>query len=364
MVRDQHCLRSAAQLVMASNDQWPEAAYTSNDMQAFCKMLKARSKSASDVGWWLHHDLDELWNRARTNDEVEWNDTTLQSFLLQIDQCGDILTSLPDFCERVLKMKIETNGEDCNCAIKFGGESWKDSMENAVRAANSTSEGCQLQTFVMNHLLSDQTSWYSKERSASTFTLERLFCFFCCLRSAVSEISHVRDHLFLCFWFWCVVSFGLFRGFNIFMNRYSFDEDLGISMHTDAQAAYEEKDPITSISIRNGSLLMVSAKQKKGKGRGQRPRWCLLIYQPPNSMVVMGGRFQSQFLHAVSSFDDMKMLVQRETGDQCTWKDEHGHPIYVLWAQGSKLRMKEELQRLATVNLTLGRQLILKLSFV
>ena len=180
----------------------------------------------------------------------------------------------------------------------------------------------------------------------------------------MSEISHVRDHLFLCFWFWCVVSSGLFRGFNIFMNRYSFDEDHGISMHTDAQAAYEEKDPITSISMRNGSLLMVSAKQKKGKGRGQRPRWCLLVYQPPNSMVVMGGRFQSQFLHAVSSFDDMKMLVQRETGDQCTWKDEHGHPIYVLWAQGSKLRMKEELQRLATVNLTLGRQLILKLSFV
>ena len=79
----------------------------------------------------------------------------------------------------------------------------------------------------------------------------------------MSEISHVRDHLFLCFWFWCVVSFGLFRGFNIFMNRYSFDEDHGISMHTDAQAAYEEKDPITSISMRNGSLLMVSAKQKK-----------------------------------------------------------------------------------------------------
>ena len=167
----------------------------------------------------------------------------------------------------------------------------------------------------------------------------------------MSEISHVRDHLFLCFWFWCVVSSGLFTGFNIFMNRYSYAEDHGISMHTDAQAAYEEKDPITSISMRNGSLLMVSAKQKKGKGRGQKPRWCLLVYQPPNSMVVMGGRFQSQFTHAVPSFDDMKMLVQRETGHQCTWQDEHGQPIYVLWAQRSKLRMKEELQRLATVDL-------------
>ena len=101
----------------------------------------------------------------------------------------------------------------------------------------------------------------------------------------MSEISHVRDHLFLCFWFWCVVSSGLFTGFNIFMNRYSFAEDHGISMHTDAQAAYEEKDPITSISMRNGSLLMVSAKQKKGKGRA------------PESEVVFAGLPAAQ-LHA------------------------------------------------------------------
>ena len=214
LVRDQHCLRSAAQLVMASNDLWPEAAYTKNDMEAFCNMLKARSRSASDVGWWLQEDLEALWNRAVKDDEVDWNEP-LQSFLLQIEYCADILTTLPHICERVLKMKIETtsrsnsqnprkaveirsstnkvyylstfvNGEDCNCAIKFGGESWKDSMENAVRAANSTSEGCQLQTFVVNHLLSDQTSWYSKERSASTFTLERLFFFV-----LLSEISCV-----------------------------------------------------------------------------------------------------------------------------------------------------------------------------
>ena len=177
-------------------------------------MLKARSRSASDVGWWLQEDLEALWARAVNDDEVDWNEP-LQSFLLQIESCGDILKTLPHICERVLKMKIETtsqsnsqnprkaveirsstnkvyylstfvNGEDCNCAIKFGGESWKDSMENAVRAANSTSEGCQLQTFVVNHLLSDQTSWYSKERSASTFTLERLFFFV-----LLSEISCV-----------------------------------------------------------------------------------------------------------------------------------------------------------------------------
>ena len=159
-------VKQIPQAVGTSIPPWPEAAYTRNDMQDFCRMLKARSKSASDVGWWLQDDLDQLWRSALENDEVEWNDTTLQSFLLQIDHCADILTSLPGICERVLQMKIATtsrsnsqnpgkaveirsssnrvyylstilNGEDCNCAIKFGGESWKDSWEIVPMARNS-----------------------------------------------------------------------------------------------------------------------------------------------------------------------------------------------------------------------------------
>ena len=94
--------------------------------------------------------------------------------------------------------------------------------------------------------------------------------------------------------------FLLFRGFNLFMNRYSFARDHGISMRHDASQAYDECDPIASLSMVLGSFLLVSAKQKRK--RGGKDRWCLVVYQPPNSMLIMGGNFQTEFTHGVPSF--------------------------------------------------------------
>ena len=106
----------------------------------------------------------------------------------------------------------------------------------------------------------------------------------------------------------------------MFMNRYSYKEDHGIAFHSDYSSAYDERDPITSLSMVNGSFLLVSAKQKpKPKGK---PRWTLVIYQPPNSMLIMGGKFQSQFVHGVPSYADMKQLVACGEGDEIPWSKE------------------------------------------
>lgn len=80
------------------------------------------------------------------------------------------------------------------------------------------------------------------------------------------------------------------------MNRYCFSRDHGIAMHSDASQAYEECDPIASLSMKLGSFLLVSAKQRRK--RGMKERWCLVIYQPPNSMLIMGFRNAKEMMEA------------------------------------------------------------------
>ena len=132
------------------------------------------------------------------------------------------------------------------------------------------------------------------------------------------------------------------------MNCYSFSRDHGISMHSDASQAYDECDPITSLSMKLGSFLLVSAKQKKK--RGLKERWCLVIYQPPNSMLIMAGKFQTEFEHAVPSFASIKRLVKCVDGEVVTWMQGEP-PIKIRWVRNSKEMMEAELQRLESVNL-------------
>ena len=92
------------------------------------------------------------------------------------------------------------NGGDCNCPIIFGGQAYKEALEQSVRGANSTVEGVALQTWIRDNLLSVD-SWYCQQLSVLTLTIECLgcdlvlpacFCLFCLgssLRSAESEIS-------------------------------------------------------------------------------------------------------------------------------------------------------------------------------
>ena len=49
------------------------------------------------------------------------------------------------------------------------------------------------------------------------------------------------------------------------MNCYSYNEAHGIAFHSDYCSAYDARDPITSLSMVNGSLLIISAKSGKKK---------------------------------------------------------------------------------------------------
>ena len=132
------------------------------------------------------------------------------------------------------------------------------------------------------------------------------------------------------------------------MNRYSYSQDHGIAFHQDTHSAYDEKDPITSLSMVNGSLLLVSTKKAR---KGNNPKYCLVIYQPVNSMLIMSGKFQSQMLHGVPSYKDMKELAKCSSGDCTSWSYGDSQQIKILWYKNSRRMLNEELQRLDRLNL-------------
>ena len=69
------------------------------------------------------------------------------------------------------------NGGDCNCPITFGGQAYKEALEQSVRGANSTVEGVALQTWIRDNLLSVD-SWYCQQLSVLTLTIECPGCDF------------------------------------------------------------------------------------------------------------------------------------------------------------------------------------------
>ena len=72
-----------------------------------------------------------------------------------------------------------------------------------------------------------------------------------------------------------------------------------MAFHSDQCSAYDPQDAITSLSMVNVELLIITAKTAKKK---LQRKWVLLLYQPVNSMLIMGGHFQTQFLHAVPTY--------------------------------------------------------------
>ena len=131
------------------------------------------------------------------------------------------------------------------------------------------------------------------------------------------------------------------------MNCYSYNEAHGISFHSDYSSAYDARDPITSLSMVNGSLLIISAKSGKKK---LKCKWALLLYQPVNSMLIMGGHFQSQFLHAVPTYNEMLELVKHDSGAEVKLFQDQPM-LKIFWSADSRNRMLAELNRLKTLNL-------------
>ena len=186
---------------MAGADRWPNCAFTMDDVNSFCQMLIARSSTAT-VSEGLQGQLEHLWTLAYNNEELETaRGPKCDSRLVQIEKVDDLLDPLPKLLDDVFEMKKRKEGEvnsqnpekaieirgtgsqivyyhstvinggDCNCPITFGGQAYKEALEQGVRGANSTVEGVALQSWIRDNLLSVD-SWYSEKLSVLTLTIE------------------------------------------------------------------------------------------------------------------------------------------------------------------------------------------------
>ena len=169
----------------------------------------------------LNEDLVKLLTMAHRDFELEEKDEKqCRSSSVQIEECGALLDDLPEILNSVFKMKMKKeaevnchrpekcleiardartvyyhstiiNGKNCNCPFTFGGESWKEAQEKSVRAANNTLEGLQLQTWIMNNLLTEKC-WYRSHLSVSGF-LYKCFLLFVSLSSSISFSGFLKS---------------------------------------------------------------------------------------------------------------------------------------------------------------------------
>ena len=138
-------------------------------------------------------------------------------------------------------------------------------------------------------------------------------------------------------------------GFHLLMNRYRYDQGHGISFHDDRKDGYDLKeDPITSFLCRLGSLLIVIESSNTSGTQKHGGKVALVLYQPPGSILVMGGDFQEQFKLCLPTYAQIKILLNHRDGEMFlldqTFLDLH-------WAGDSKQLMAEECLRIERCNL-------------
>ncbi len=122
------------------------------------------------------------------------------------------------------------------------------------------------------------------------------------------------------------------------INRYVYPLNHSIARHSDSKAFYDACDPIASFSMRLGSVLLVNIKGSNGLSRkgdaGQVTRAALAIWQPPNSILIMGGNFQDQFEHSLPSWADMRTLSMKE--DDSNFFSCEADLFRISWCGSSK----------------------------
>ena len=67
-------------------------------------------------------------------------------------------------------------------------------------------------------------------------------------------------------------------------------------------------------------------------------------------MLIMGGHFQSQFLHAVPTYNEMLELVKYDSGAELKLFSDQPM-LKIVWSADSRNRMIAEVNRLTNVNL-------------
>ena len=98
------------------------------------------------------------------------------------------------------------------------------------------------------------------------------------------------------------------KAFHIVLNRYELND--GIDVHTDFSKTYHWKNPITSLTFGRGALLVIQDSRKTEHTKG-------IYYQYPGDAIVMSGRFNEMFLHAVPSVETWRELI--DPPPHCDW---------------------------------------------
>ena len=112
--------------------------------------------------------------------------------------------------------------------------------------------------------------------------------------------------------------------FHCLFNEYQHSQNHGIDFHCDTESHYDcQKDPIASFTFDSPGVLLVRRKfsdpvtnKQFGEGsrkgvRESRPQ-CMLVWQEPGNCLVMGGRFQNQFMHAVPARSTWKNIKEEK----------------------------------------------------
>ena len=93
-------------------------------------------------------------------------------------------------------------------------------------------------------------------------------------------------------------------------------KDHYIPPHSDREeSVYSSIDPISSFSCGIGSVLVITLPKEKSMcpKTNRLASNGILVYQPPNSVLVMAGEFQKQLYHGVLSWTQMnKLFLQQE----------------------------------------------------
>ena len=210
-------------------------------------------------------------------------------------------------------------------------------VSKVSRPCNRTVTGMAFQKFLTEHFLTSKDaakSWYQREKSAFASNFDAYFF-------AVGSISvsfpgtaaFFSDPLYVFFGFLRIPS-----GFHCLINRYVYPLNHSIARHSDSKAFYDACDPIASFSMRLGSVLLVNIKGSNGLSRkgdaGQVTRAALAIWQPPNSILIMGGNFQDQFEHSLPSWADMRTLSMKE--DDSNFFSCEADLFRIWWCGSSK----------------------------
>ena len=144
---------------------------------------------------------------------------------------------------------LQVTPKKCTCRVHFGG----DKHHRLQTSASATPATQQMAKMLMAKLEPPTGQWNEKQRGYHT------------------------------------------KVFHLVLNKYLRND--GIDAHQDISQTYDQKNPITSLSYRRGSILTIHDTNKEKKQR------IALYYQFPGDAIIMSGNFNLKFWHGVPDVD-------------------------------------------------------------